>query len=227
MRISNASARFLCALLAGLGVTATALGVDVKGSVRTSQEPKNDPIKATRAPYFQEWNGFIEPRKRTVDLAREVAIVLIGGEGTRDAATAKLKDGTLTPSTIVMQAGTQLRIRNEDDFVHQLHAEGLKSFDPIETASGQSRQIQVDTTGQFPIADKLAPHVQGHLHVLANVAFVTYPNADGAYSFSDVPAGHYTLKIFRGASEVSSTEIDLGDERAFEIDPVLVDIKAK
>jgi hypothetical protein len=227
MRTTKKSGRFVCALLAMLGVAASAFAVDVKGSVRTSEEPRHDPIHATRAPYFQEWNGFIEPKKKSVDLAREVACVLIGAESMKDATLAQLKDGTLTPSTLVMQAGTTLRIRNEDDFTHQLHAEGLKAFDPIETASGQSRQIQVEATGSFPITDKLAPHIQGHLHVLAKVSYVTYPNADGAFSFSEVPAGHYTLKIFRGRSEVSSTEIDLGDDREFEIDPILVDLKAK
>jgi hypothetical protein len=227
MRISKSGRGVACALVGVLGVAASALAVDVKGSVRTSEEPRHDPIQATRAPYFQEWNGFIEPKKKAVDLAREVACVLVGAEGMKDATLAQLKDGTLTPSTLVMQVGTTLRIRNEDDFVHQLHAEGLKAFDPIETASGQSRQIQVDTVGHFPIADRLAPHIQGHLHVLDKVAFVTYPNAEGAFSFSEVPAGHYTLKIFRGATEVSSTEIDLGDDREFAVDPILVDLKTK
>jgi hypothetical protein len=59
------------------------------------------------------------------------------------------------------------------------------------------------------------------------VSYVVYPNAEGAFSFSEVPAGHYTLKIFRGASEVSSTEIDLGDDKELELDPISVDLKAK
>jgi hypothetical protein len=224
MRISKP---FVCALVGALGIAASALAVEVKGSVRTSEEPKHDAIHATRAPYFQEWNGFIEPKKKSVDLAREVACVLVGAEGTKDATLVQLKDGTLTPATIVMQVGTTLRIRNEDDFTHQLFADGFKPFDPIETASGQSRQIQADAAGHFPVFDKLAPHIQGHLHILPVVSYVTYPNGEGAFSFNDVPAGHYTLKIFRGASEVSSTDIDLGDDKEFEIDPISVDLKAK
>jgi plastocyanin len=224
MRISKP---FVGALVGALGIAASAFAVEVKGTVRTSEEPKHDPIQATRAPYFQEWNGFIEPKKKSVDLTREVACVLIGAEAMKDATLAQLKDGTLSPSTLVMQVGTTLRVRNEDDFAHQLVGEGLKAFDPIETASGQSRQIQVDAAGSYPVHDKVAPHINGHLHVLPKVSYVVYPNAEGAFSFSEVPAGHYTLKIFRGASEVSTTEIDLGDDKEFEVDPISVDLKAK
>ena len=216
----------MCALLGALGVATSALAVDVKGSVRSNEEPRYDAIQATRAPYFQEWNGFIEPRKKAVDLAREVAVVLVGDTGMRDATQVLLKDGTLTPSTIVMQAGTSLRVRNEDDFVHQLSAAGLKTFDSIETTSGQGRQIQVDTTGHFPIEDKLAPHIHGHLHVLAKVSYVINPQADGSFTLAGVPAGHYTLKVFRGANEVVSQELELPDERTFELDPITVDLKA-
>lgn len=228
MRITKRARRFLFALSGVLGVAATALAVDVKGSVRASGEPRHEPPKSARAPYFQEWNGFIEPKKRSVDYAREVACVLIGKpNGSKDATQALLKDGTLTPSTIVMQAGGTLRIRNEDDFTHQLSAEGLKAFDPIETSSGASRQVQVDEAGSYPINDRLAPHVQGHLHVLPKVSYVVYPQADGTFSFPDVEPGKYTLKVFRGATEVSSTEIDLPSERHFQIPPISVDLKSK
>jgi hypothetical protein len=216
---------FWCAGAGVLLLSASALAVDVKGSVRSSEEPKHDVIQAVRAPYFQEWNGFIEPKKKSVDYAREVACVLIGGADYKDDTIAKLADGTLTPSTIVMQVSTNLRVRNEDDFAHQLFAVGLKAFDPVETASGSSRQIQMLETGNFAISDKLAPHIQGHLHVLAKVSYVTAPGSDGSFSFKDVQPGHYTLKIFRGANELSSSEVDLPDDHEFQIDPVAIDGK--
>jgi hypothetical protein len=222
----NSQKAFLGALVGALFVAGSAAAVEVKGSVNAKDEHANGQGFAVRPPYFQEWNGFIEPKKRGVDYAREVACVLIGGQEMRDATQVVLKNGALSPSTVVMQAGTSLRIRNEDDFTHKLWAEGLKAFDPIETSSGAGRQIEIATTGSFPIADKLAAHVRGTLHVLPKVSYVTYPKADGSFAFADAAPGHYTLKVFRGDKEVSSTEVDLPDRSEFEIEPAIaVDLK--
>jgi hypothetical protein len=217
---------FVGALVVLLAMAGSAAAVEVKGTVKAREDQAEGPGFAVRAPYFREWNGFIEPKKRGVDYASEVACVLIGAEGMRDATQVLLKNGALSPSTVVMQAGTSLRVRNDDDFVHKLYADGLKAFDAIDTTSGQGRQVQIDTTGSFPIADKLAAHVRGHLHVLPKVSYVTYPKADGTFEFADAAPGHYTLKVFRGQHEVSSTEIDLPDDREFELDDAIaVDIK--
>jgi hypothetical protein len=203
-------------------VSAHALAVDVRGSVRGG-ESKSKPAETVRGPYWREWNGFIEPKKGSADLAREVAVVLIGDESMKDAVTVALQDGTLSPSTIVMQKGSPLRVRNDDDFTHQLYADGLKQFDAVETSSGQARQLQVDQEGSFPVLDRLAPHVRGHLHVLPKISRVANPQSDGTYKFEDVNPGNYTLKVFRGGSEVSSTTLEIADKRDFVVDPISVD----
>ncbi len=212
--------------LIGAGLTGHAAATDVRGSVRGVGEAPKPNDGAVRQAYWQEWNGFIEPKKATADLAREVAVVLIGSQPMRDAASMLMKDGQLTPSTIVMQQGTSLRVRNEDDFVHKLFVEGLKAFDPLETSSGQGRQVQIDKVGTFAVRDALAPHVRGTLHVLDKLTAVANPQADGTFVFDDVAAGKYTLKVFRGATEVSSTPLEVGDTRELAIDPINIDLKA-
>ena len=221
----------LSTLLAGAGVLSAglatqAVATDVRGSVRAVGDAAATQDNAVRPAYWQEWNGFIEPKKAAADLSREVAVVLIGAEATRDAASMLLKDGQLSPSTIVMQQGTSLRVRNEDDFVHQLFVEGLKAFDPIETSSGQGRQVQIDQVGVFAVRDALASHVRGTLHVLPKLSAVANPQADGTFVFNDVAAGAYTLKVFRGAKEVSSSNIEVPDSRELAIDPINIDLKA-
>lgn len=214
------------ALALGLLLTSEVSAGDVRGSVRTHQEAKTKAIEAVRTPYWHEWNGFIDPKKPGVDYAREVSAVLIGPAATRDAMTVVLRDGTLTPSTIVVQHGTSLRIRNEDDFSHELYAEGLKQFDAVATSSGQTRTVQMDQTGTFVLHDKLAPHVRGHLHVIAKLTQVVNPSADGTFTFREVPPGEYTLKVFRNAHEVSSTELEVTSSRELVIDPISLDSAA-
>jgi hypothetical protein len=220
----------LLALSAAIGgavfATAQAGAVDVRGSVRAGDSKPTTP-ESVRAPYWHEWNGFIEPKKQAADLTREVAVVLIGAEGMKDAATVALDNGALSPSTIVVQQGSALRIRNDDDFTHKLYAEGMKQFDAVETSSGQARQLQIDEEGSFAIYDVLAPHVRGVLHVLPKITKIANPQSDGTFKFSDVAPGTYTMKVFRGAFEVSSSTLEVPDKRELVVDPISVDVKNK
>ena len=207
-----------CLLLAG-----DVRAVDVRGSVRSSEEPKAKAIEAVRPPYWQEWNGFIEPKKAGVDYAREVTAALFGPVETRDATTVALRDGTLSPSTIVVQHGTPLRIRNDDDFPHELYAEGLKNFDARSTGPGQTRSIPMDQTGVFVVRDMLSPHVKGLLHVVTKVSLIVNPGHDGAFVFREVPPGHYTLKFFRGERVLSGGDVEIASTRDVVLDPVALD----
>ncbi|MDB4974123.1 MAG: hypothetical protein JWN48_2464 [Myxococcaceae bacterium] len=211
-------------LATGLLLASQVRAGDVSGSVRSSEEAKARGIEAVRAPYWQEWNGFIEPKKAAVDYAREVSAVLIGPVASRDGITVSLRDGTLTPSTIVVQIGTTLRIRNDDDFGHELYVEGLKGFDAVETSPGSTRSIVMEQTGAFALRDKLAPYVRGNLHVLAKLTQVANPSAGGDFSFKEVAPGNYTLKVFRADKEVSSAEVEVGSKN-LEVDAVAVDLK--
>lgn len=216
------------AALLGLGSLwlARASAVDVKGTVRSDESAKQSSVQAVRQPYWQEWNGFIEPKKASVDFGREVAVVLVGPESARDATVVDLSQGTLTPSTIVAQHGTPLRIRNQDDFAHKLSAPKLEKFDAVETSPGQSREVQLLQTGVFELADQLAPHVHGYLHVLPKVSAVAHPTGDGGFVFKDVRPGSYTVKVFRGARELRSEELEVKEGRDIVVGPFAVDAKA-
>jgi plastocyanin len=209
----------VCALTAGLLFAGGVRAGDVKGSVRANEEVKLKSVEGVRAPYWQEWNGFIDPKKAGFDYAREVTAILVGPQPTKDAVTVVLKNGTLTPSTIVAQVGTTLRIRNEDDFGHELVVKELKGFDAVETSPGSTRSIMLEQTGTFAVSDKLAPFVHGHLHVVAKLTQWVNPGSDGSFAFKEVPAGSYTLKVFRGAKEVSSAEVEVGSKET-ELDPI-------
>lgn len=207
-----------CLLLAG-----DVRAVDVRGSVRSSEEPKTKAIEAVRPPYWHEWNGFIEPKKSGVDYAREVTAALFGPVETRDATSIALKDGTLTPNTIVVQHGAQLRIRNEDDFPHELYVDGLKNFDARSTGPGQTRSIPMDQTGVFVVRDMLSPHIKGQLHVVAKVSVLVNPGPDGAFVFRDVPPGRYTLKFFRGERVLAGGDVEIASTRDVVLDPFAID----
>jgi hypothetical protein len=217
-----------------LGVAAlpspSARAGDIKGLLRAPDGYVPTPGADERKPYYwEEWNGFLDPRPRRVDMRRELAVVLLGpGQpGAENRASITLTGGSLSPSTTVVRPDTILRIENRDDFAHELFAEGLDGFSAEATSSGQARTVRVTQAGNWPIRDRQVPHVRGHLHVIANLAAVATVEANGEYKFTNVAPGQYTVKVLHGANEVASATAQVTDARELVIDPLVLTAPAR
>src|SRR5262249_10894645 len=124
----------------------TADAGEVRGSVRAREGYGRDRSSENRhAFYWEEWNGFLDPRPSRIQAARELTVFLVGsGAPTAAVATRSVQfsGGGLLPSTIVARPNTTLQIENKDDFAHDLYAAGLDGFSPSETASGATRSVR-------------------------------------------------------------------------------------
>jgi len=222
-----------CALVAAVlacAITATAAAVDVKGSLRVATdylEPaRAQEADAPRPYYWEEWNGFLDPRPRRVDMRREVTVALIGAAAPAETppVTVRLWGGSLTPATIVVAPGTTVRIENRDDFAHELYAGELRrpldGFSNEITSATQARSIRLMRAGNAPIQDKLVPHLTGHVYVIPNLAAVAQPEDDGRFVLHAVAAGTYTLKVFHLGREISSQQVQAAETREMTIDPI-------
>lgn len=204
-----------------------ASATDVKGNVSVRSSGAARPPAPTRGTYVREWNGFLQPKEARLDVRAHVAVVLIGQMGgARETQAILCEQGAISPATLVVQAGTSVRVQNNDDFAHELHAVGNEDFKPVETIAGSGRQVQLNKAGNWPLRDRVAPHVRGHVHVLPKVSAVARPNGKGDFVFKGVAPGDYTLKVFLGAEEVSSSQVQVPDGRDFKVDPVAVTAKA-
>jgi plastocyanin len=217
----------LIAAAVALLAVATAAAVPVRGSLEVPRD--FTPPEATGAAagfYWEEWNGVLEPRPRRLDVPRELAVVLLGAtDADRPGSTVKLQGGALMPSTMVVQAGTTLRIQNTDGCAHELHAEGIEGFSPLQTAPGNARSIELPSqVGHHVIRDRLYPHVEGHLHLVPNLVARATVADDGKYVFDDVPEGEYTLEVYYDDRKVHSQEIQVSGQLA--VDPVRLDLSA-
>jgi hypothetical protein len=173
-------------------------------------------------------NGFKEVRADRVDGRRELAVVLLGDQPAapepksgQDPARVEVafSGGGLLPSTIAVRAGTTLMIRNDDEIAHELYAPGLTGLSAEPTTARGRRSVSLKTAGSWPLRDRLVPHLTGHLHVLPDLVAVASIDASGQFSFSDVPPGRYTLKVFRGERVLASTPVELAT-RSLTLDPI-------
>jgi hypothetical protein len=165
-------------------------------------------------------NGVKEVLPVRVAAPRELAVVLSGaGAAKTDQVEVAFVGGALLPSTIVLRAGTTLRIRNEDEIGHELLAQGLDGFSAEATSPGASRSVHLTRIGSWPLRDQLAIHANAYLHVLADLVASAKLESGGAFAFSDVAPGKYTLKVFRGSSEIMSKEVEVTD-KPLTLDPL-------
>jgi plastocyanin len=230
LRISSVpTALLLLGAAACLGAVASlstsALAVDVKGMLRAPDGYVPAPAADARRPYYwEEWNGFLDPRPRRVDMRRDLAVVLLGPPqvGATNASTVACAGGSLLPSTIVVRPDTTIRIENRDEFAHELFAVGLDTFAAEATSSGQARTVHVAAAGHWPLQDAQVSHVHGHLHVLANLSAVATVEANGAYTFTNIAPGQYELKVFDGADTVATAVAQVVEGQQFVVDPLML-----
>lgn len=188
---------------------------DVRGQLLLGSAREPTAAKLPRPAFNWELeNGVKEVVATHVVAQRELAVVLLGAGSpkNKEPVDVSVSGGALLPSTLVLRADTTLRIRNDDEIGHELYAVGLDGFSAEATSPNGSRSVHLTKVGSWPVLDRLASHAHAHLHVIDNVVATAKLEPNGSFAFADVPAGKYTLKVFRGPSELASKEVDVGDK---------------
>ncbi len=196
---------------------------EVEGKlVLGAYKPPAEPPPPRPAFHWEAESGVKEVDRERMDARRELAVVLIGesGKGKGGETNIECSGGSLLPSTIVVSPGAAIRIRNNDEVAHELYATGMKGFDPEATSPRAVRVVRAEKVGSWPVRDKLLVHVRGHIHVVEGLVAVAEVKDDGTFSFAEVAPGQYTIKVFHGAFELTSTKVDLSDDKDVSLDPI-------
>lgn len=203
-------------------VGATALAAPIRGSVRMPSDASAPPTDEGPATYYWKvWNGFLDPRPPRPSPARELAVVLTGGDvEAPTGCTYRIQGGDLLPKTMVVKAGTALRIENRDGCAHELQSSDIPDFAPLATAPGNARAISVPAGGPYAVSDRLYAHVRGTVHAIDDLVACAQVSPDGSYLFEGIAAGRYTLKVFRGAEEVHSAPVEVTEGVPLQVEPI-------
>lgn len=209
-------------------VAASALAGDVRGSLTVPADfpsvvtPPSE-AEAARLRYWEEWNGFLEPRPAHVETAREIAVVLTGTgtPSTGEQPALRMHNGSLFPSTVVVRVGVATPVRNDDACAYEIFADGNAEVGPVQTAPGNARPITVSTPGHWALRDRSLPHVQGHLHALPDLVARAFVEPTGGYVFRGVEPGAYSVHVFQGEHEVGPAQaVTVGDTHEIVVAPI-------
>lgn len=201
-----------------------ALAGPVRGELNLPDDQVNTEEEGPRPYYWNAWNGFLEPRKRTMNPQRELAVVLTGsGVPNPIGCEYRIVGGDLQPRTIVTKGGASLRIENRDGCTHELQSEGIEGFAPLATAPGNARAINIPSGGPHELSDRLYGHIHGWVIGLDDLVACATIAPDGKYQFESVPAGEYTLTIYRDGEEVTSQPVAVTGDAPLAIDPITLE----
>jgi hypothetical protein len=210
--------------VASWSAIAHAVPGEIRGQLVLGALRAATPAKPPRAAYNWELeNGVKEVVPTRVSAPRELAVVLLGAGDPKAEKRVEVvfSGGTLLPATLVLRSDSTLRIRNDDEIGHELFAEGLDGFSPEATSPGATRSVHLVKAGHWPLRDRLAAHATAHLHVLTNLVASAKIEPNGSFGFTDVAPGKYTLKVFRGPSQLASKEIEITD-KPLALDPLVL-----
>ncbi len=222
---SRTAVALLSGGLFGLALATTAAAATLSGSVSVPDDFTPPTPASGPAPYYwEEWNGFLEPRPRRLDPTRDIAVVLVG-EGEAPPNTFELAGGSLLPAVLVASPGSDIQIDNTDGCAHELYSDDIDGFTALSTAPGNARTFAAPALGHYQIRDRLYGHVDGHLHVINGLVARAEPDGSGRFSFGDVEPGTYTVKVFYGEREVASSEVEVG-ATPVTIDPMALQLAA-
>jgi len=218
MRVGTAAVAAILAFgWAGLSYASNVRGTMLLGAYRPAPDPETAPAPC----YWELENGFKEVAQDRVDGSRELSAVLVGAGAAQDAQVeVPFRGGSLAQTTIAVRTGTTLRLRNEDEIAHELHAVGLDGFSREATSPRGVRSVNLRSAGHWVLRDNLVVHVLAHLHVIDDLVAIGKVESDGRFTFSNVEAGSYTLKVFHGANEVASQAIEVTDKKDLTVDPI-------
>ena len=205
-------------------IASDALAGPVRGELNLPDDEVTTDEEGPHPYYWNAWNGFLEPRKRTINPRRELSVVLTGpGVPEPIGCEYRIVGGDLQPRTIVAKGGASLRIENRDGCTHELQSEAIDGFAPLATAPGNARAINIPTGGPHELSDRLYGHIHGWVIGVDDLVACATIAEDGKYQFESVPAGEYTLTVYRDGEEVTSQPVAVTGDAPVTIDPITLE----
>ncbi|QQR91451.1 MAG: hypothetical protein IPJ88_06910 [Myxococcales bacterium] len=213
--------------LASLLCTTQALAGDVTGSLALPDSISYEkPLGSCkdRHCFWDERNGVVASQRLSRELSNEIAVVAIGrsSETTPNSFDLHLRGGGVEPSTLVAGVGSTLRVSNDDAFERKPLLGNSKELSGSAMAARTARTLKLLETGTQLVTDKTLPHAQGYIHVLSKLAAVASVSDSGAFRFTDLKSGSYTVQVYFQDQLIAKKNISVPARGTLKLDTLAV-----
>ena len=128
-------------------------------------------------------------------------------KGGERRAQLSQKGTRFSPSVLPVVSGTNVDMTNNDWVSHSVFSKSeAKPFDLGIYSPGNVKTVEFERPGAVDVFCSIHPRMSSVILVLQNAFFVK-PDANGQFSIQDVPAGTYTLKVYRLGGTASAQQV--------------------
>lgn len=127
------------------------------------------------------------------------------------------KNGRFDPDLVIVPVGSTVQFPNADPIFHNVFSlSRAQSFDLGFYPKGQSRSVKFTREGIVQVYCHIHANMYAAIVVTSN-SFYVKPAADGAFSWENVPAGHYRLVAWHKLAGNFQTELDVPESGTAEV----------
>jgi len=129
------------------------------------------------------------------------------------------KDLAFVPGILPVVVGTVVDFRNSDDVEHNVFSpsDPVKRFDLGTYRRGESRSVVFDRVGEVLVLCNIHMEMAASILVLRD-PFFARAGADGHYRIDGVPAGAYTLRVWRDGWLGHTQTVDVTETQSVTVD---------
>ena len=133
-------------------------------------------------------------------------------------ATMQQRNRRFEPGLLMVPVGSTIEFPNWDPIFHNVFSlSRSQPFDLGYYSDGKSKSVICTRAGIVPVYCHVHPSMYGVV-VVTTTPWATKPSAAGAYSWTDVPGGHYDLMVWQRVAGLIRKKVAVPEKGIVHVD---------
>ncbi len=205
----------ICALIVVPFISRVSVAAPINGYLQMPTKFKAGSRHKIRGFCERQSNEVRSIQPPLMDPRAEMLVVLVGNglPASTDKPVLIMEDARFKPPVVAARPGQQINFRNKDSTVHILEPgskDKAKQFmKPMRIQSGSETMHAFAAAGEYKLRCSEVPHMNAAV-IIKEKALFQVPDATGAFRFTDVPPGTYTMSIWYRGRWIAKQSLKVG-----------------